>query len=147
MEGHLAQYTNKPLLPKQKLKDLATKIDPQERLDPELEDLFTDVAKDFVEEIAEMACKLAVLRKSESRRGAGEEGGDEFVLDVKDFALPLERNYNMKIPGFFEEEDPKRRKKNVQNDESKYQTRLEMKRNSQRSADFGGFAARRGRRR
>lgn len=45
------------------------------------------MADDFVDEVITAACRLAKLRPSST-------------LDIRDIQLVLERNYNMRIPGF-----------------------------------------------
>lgn len=45
------------------------------------------MADDFVDEVITAACRLAKLRPSAT-------------LDIRDIQLVLERNYNMRIPGF-----------------------------------------------
>lgn len=45
------------------------------------------MADDFVDDVITSACRLAKLRPSST-------------LDIRDIQLILERNYNMRIPGF-----------------------------------------------
>jgi transcription initiation factor TFIID subunit 12 len=45
------------------------------------------MADDFVDEVCTAACRLAKLRPSSA-------------LDIRDIQLVLERNYNIRIPGF-----------------------------------------------
>ena len=45
------------------------------------------MADDFVDEVITAACRLAKLRPSST-------------LDIRDIQLVLERNYNIRIPGF-----------------------------------------------
>ncbi|KAL8760442.1 MAG: hypothetical protein Q9199_000066 [Rusavskia elegans] len=57
-----------------------------------LEDLtLLDVADDFVDQVVTAACKLAKLRSSQT-------------LELRDIQLVLERNYNIRIPGYASDE-------------------------------------------
>ncbi|KAG5438372.1 hypothetical protein PCANB_002860 [Pneumocystis canis] len=75
---------NNRILSKRKLQELVKQINPDERLDP---DLLLEVADEFVESVVSFACRLAKYRKSDT-------------LDVKDVQLHLERNWNIRIPGY-----------------------------------------------
>ncbi|KAG4304574.1 hypothetical protein PORY_001967 [Pneumocystis oryctolagi] len=75
---------NNRILSKRKLQELVKQINPNERLDP-------DVADEFVESVVSFACRLAKYRKSDT-------------LDVKDVQLHLERNWNIRIPGYTSDE-------------------------------------------
>jgi len=50
------------------------------------------IAEEFVESVTDFSCKLAKHRKSN-------------MLEVKDVKLYLERNWNIKVPGFETPED------------------------------------------
>lgn len=71
--------------------DLVYSIDPNVKLEPEVEDLMLDIADEFVDSVTNFACRLA------KHRGAD-------TLDVKDLQLHLERNHNIRIPGFASDE-------------------------------------------
>ncbi|KAF9304896.1 Transcription initiation factor TFIID subunit 12 [Mortierella antarctica] len=88
------------LITKRKIQEMVAQIDPSERLEPEVEDILLELADEFIESVTQFACKLATHRKSST-------------LEVKDVQLHLERNWNIRIPGFASEEIRSVRKSNV----------------------------------
>ncbi|KAH9935726.1 uncharacterized protein B0H18DRAFT_1082409 [Fomitopsis serialis] len=63
------------------IQDLVSSIDPNVKIEPEVEDLLLDIADEFID---------------------SHRGGD--TLEVKDLQLHLERNHNIRIPGFASDE-------------------------------------------
>ncbi|KAL0900490.1 hypothetical protein Bca101_084451 [Brassica carinata] len=79
------------ILGKRSIHELLQQIDPSERLDPEVEGILADIAEDFVESITTFGCSLAKHRKSDT-------------LEAKDILLHVERNWNIRPPGFSSDE-------------------------------------------
>lgn len=75
------------LLSKRKLEELVKQIDPEEKLDPDVEESILELVDEFIDNIATTACKMAKLRGSD-------------ILDIKDIQIILERNWNIRIPGY-----------------------------------------------
>ncbi|ORX72348.1 hypothetical protein DL89DRAFT_221134 [Linderina pennispora] len=108
------------ILSKRKIQELVGEIDPTERLEPEVEDILCDIADEFIESVTAFACQLAKHRKADT-------------LEAKDLQLHLERNWNIRIPGFAAEEIRSVRKTTVP---SNHQERLNAITNTKNLAKF-----------
>jgi len=75
------------------IQDLAFSMDPNIKIEPEVEDLLLDIADEFIDSVTNFGCRLAKHR-----------GGD--TLEVRDLQLHLERNHNIRIPGFASDMTP-----------------------------------------
>lgn len=84
------------VLSKRKLSELVKTVgadegDGETTIDGDVEELLLDLADEFVTNVTSFACRLAKHRKSDS-------------LDVKDIQLHLEKNWNIRIPGYSSDE-------------------------------------------
>mmetsp|Transcript_25440 Transcript_25440/g.83692 ORF Transcript_25440/g.83692 Transcript_25440/m.83692 type:complete len:173 (+) Transcript_25440:289-807(+) len=80
-----------PVIGNKCLQDILAQIAPDEKLEPEVEEVLVDIADDFIDSVITFSCSLARHRGSNT-------------LDVKDILLHLERNWGMSIPGYGSEE-------------------------------------------
>eukprot|EP00012_Vannella_robusta_P007497 CAMPEP_0206206840 /NCGR_PEP_ID=MMETSP0166-20121206/15226_1 /ASSEMBLY_ACC=CAM_ASM_000260 /TAXON_ID=95228 /ORGANISM="Vannella robusta, Strain DIVA3 518/3/11/1/6" /LENGTH=129 /DNA_ID=CAMNT_0053627469 /DNA_START=134 /DNA_END=523 /DNA_ORIENTATION=- len=83
------QVQQNQIVTPQKLQELVKQIDENEHLDPDVASFLIEMAEEFVDNVTTFACNLAQHRKGDS-------------LEVKDLQLHLERNWNIRIPGFHE---------------------------------------------
>lgn len=84
------------VMSKRKLRELVKTVgidegDGETTIDGDVEELLLDLADDFITNVTNFACKLSKHRKSDS-------------LDVRDIQMHLERNWNIRIPGFASDE-------------------------------------------
>lgn len=84
------------VLSKRKLSELVKTVgadegDGETTIDGDVEELLLDLADEFVTNVTSFACRLAKHRKSDN-------------LDVKDIQLHLEKNWNIRIPGYSSDE-------------------------------------------
>lgn len=63
------------------------KIDPEQRLDADVEDILMDLTWDFINNVSNSAAKLAKHRQSDT-------------VEACDAQLIVEKHYNIRIPGF-----------------------------------------------
>ncbi|CEP00673.1 hypothetical protein PBRA_001727 [Plasmodiophora brassicae] len=70
-----------------KLRELVRNVDPNERLDPEVENVLLQIADEFVDNVATFSCAIARHRKSST-------------LDAKDVQLYLDHSWNIRVPGY-----------------------------------------------
>ncbi|CCE61239.1 hypothetical protein TPHA_0A01560 [Tetrapisispora phaffii CBS 4417] len=80
------------VMAKRKLRELIKNVgidegDGETVIDGDVEELLLDLADDFVTNVTSFACRLAKHRKSEN-------------LESRDIQLHLERNWNIRIPGY-----------------------------------------------
>ncbi|XP_030036324.1 transcription initiation factor TFIID subunit 12 isoform X2 [Manduca sexta] len=79
------------LLSRPRLQELVREVDPTVQLDEEVEEMLLQLADDFIDTSLNAACALAKHRHAPS-------------VELKDVQLHLERQWNMWIPGFGNDE-------------------------------------------
>ncbi|XP_049877077.1 transcription initiation factor TFIID subunit 12-like [Pectinophora gossypiella] len=79
------------LLSRPRLQELVREVDPTVQLDEEVEDMLLQLADDFIDSTLNAACSLAKHRHAST-------------VELKDVQLHLERQWNMWIPGFGNDE-------------------------------------------
>ncbi|CAI4055480.1 hypothetical protein N7582_000347 [Saccharomyces uvarum] len=92
------------VMSKRKLRELVKTVgidegDGETVIDGDVEELLLDLADDFVTNVTAFACRLAKHRKSDN-------------LEARDIQLHLERNWNIRIPGYSADEIRSTRKWN-----------------------------------
>lgn len=98
------EVDNERVMSKRKLRELVKSVgidegDGETTIDGDVEELLLDLADDFITNVTSFACRLAKHRKSDN-------------LDVRDIQLHLERNWNIRIPGYAADEVRSTRKWN-----------------------------------
>lgn len=79
------------LLSRPRLQELVREVDPTVQLDEEVEEMLLQLADDFIDTTLNASCSLAKHRHSPN-------------VELKDVQLHLERQWNMWIPGFGNDE-------------------------------------------
>jgi transcription initiation factor TFIID subunit 12 len=75
------------VLDKDKIKLIANRIDPDQKVEADVNELLMDLLNEFITTTVSTSCKVAKLEKS-------------LVLQPNHLVYNLERNYNIKVPGF-----------------------------------------------
>ncbi|KAL9586098.1 MAG: hypothetical protein Q9212_001136 [Teloschistes hypoglaucus] len=95
--GYVLEGDGERVMGRKKLEELVRQVtggvdgEEGETLSAAAEETLLDVADDFVDQVVTAACKLAKLRTSQT-------------LELRDIQLVLERNYNIRIPGYASDE-------------------------------------------
>ncbi|KAL9091257.1 MAG: hypothetical protein Q9165_004891 [Trypethelium subeluteriae] len=94
--GYILEGEGDRVLSKKKLDELVRQVTgggegPGESLTPEVEEAILQMADDFVDNVVTAACRVAKLRPSAT-------------LDLRDLQLVVERNYNIRVPGYASDE-------------------------------------------
>eukprot|EP01006_Ploeotia_vitrea_P009809 TRINITY_DN24479_c0_g1_i3.p1 TRINITY_DN24479_c0_g1~~TRINITY_DN24479_c0_g1_i3.p1 ORF type:complete len:115 (+),score=3.28 TRINITY_DN24479_c0_g1_i3:54-398(+) len=76
---------------KRKINELVEQVDSQHELDPMVTEILLDIADQFVSNTIVYSCMLAKLR------------GDN-TLQLKDVNMCLEKNWNIRVPGYVVQE-------------------------------------------
>ncbi|KAJ3262038.1 hypothetical protein HK103_003881 [Boothiomyces macroporosus] len=86
------------LISKDRIKQLLRRIDPEQRLDGDVEDVLLDLTGEFIKSVTKTASMLCKHRQGEA-------------LEAHDAQMIVEKNYNIRVPGFGVEEVQERKKK------------------------------------
>lgn len=118
------------VMSKRKLRELVKSIgidegDGETVIDGDVEELLLDLADDFVTNVTSFACRLAKHRRSD-------------VLEPKDIQLHLERNWNIRIPGYAADEIRSIRKWYPSQSYSQKLQSISASRNSNANGSSGG---------
>ncbi|KAL8874052.1 MAG: hypothetical protein Q9174_000557 [Haloplaca sp. 1 TL-2023] len=95
--GYVLEGDGERVLGRKKLEELVRQVtggvdgEEGETLSAAAEETLLDVADDFVDQVVTAACRLAKMRASQT-------------LELRDVQLVLERNYNIRIPGYASDE-------------------------------------------
>ncbi|KAK3173389.1 hypothetical protein OEA41_006718 [Lepraria neglecta] len=97
--GYVLEGKGERVLSKKKLEELVRQVtggtggegEEGESLTAEVEETLLQVADEFVDQVIVAACRLAKLRQSST-------------LELRDLQLILERNYNIRVPGYASDE-------------------------------------------
>ncbi|KAL9603691.1 MAG: hypothetical protein Q9219_001010 [cf. Caloplaca sp. 3 TL-2023] len=95
--GYVLEGDGERVLGRKKLEELVRQVtggvegDEGETLTAAAEETLLDVADEFVDQVVTAACRLAKLRSSQT-------------LELRDIQLVLERNYNIRVPGYASDE-------------------------------------------
>ncbi|MCJ1471377.1 Transcription initiation factor TFIID subunit 12 [Lambiella insularis] len=95
--GYVLEGEGERVLSKKKLEELVRQVtggadgEGAESLDPDVEETLLDVADEFVDNVITAACRLAKIRQGTT-------------LELRDLQLILERNYNIRVPGYASDE-------------------------------------------
>ncbi|KAI5954613.1 TAF12 [Candida jiufengensis] len=92
LEGGKSTIDSGRILNKRKLQDIISTVgvdegDGKTTIDGNVEEVLLDLADEFIYSVTSFACRLAKHRKVDS-------------IDAKDIQLHLEKNWNIKIPGY-----------------------------------------------
>lgn len=104
------------IISRKKLQELVGQISAGEVLDGEVEDVMLEVVDDFIDSVMTFACSLAKHRNSTT-------------LEVRDIQCHLERNWNIRIPGYGNTDNVRPFKRPHQGTEG-HKTRLALVRKS-----------------
>eukprot|EP00808_Paulinella_micropora_P030869 g70857.t1 len=70
------------------MQDLLQMVSPTAELDPAVEHMLKEIAREFVDNVVTYSCKLAKHRDEDTK-----------TVELKDVLLHLEKNWNIQLPG------------------------------------------------